>query len=192
MKYKVITTPQVTVLVDESADITRFDYLFGTKEKTIYTPEGEETVEWQNKLFGEKTWFKIIATINHSISLNVPMVRYVEWGKSWEIINAQLDGVNPHAYSLGWLDKAAQQKGAYSEEDLKNALHKMYSIFMDDDIKSKMEALKGFHTIKQNIIQSLNQKYIELETEHDDTVPYPKTRIKTNRVDGQLMAYVKQ
>jgi len=37
-----------------------------------------------------------------------------------------------------------------------------------------------------------NQEYIELEKDHDDTTPYPKTKIKTNRVNGQLMAYIKK
>ena len=78
---------------------------------------------------------------------------------------------------------------------------------MDSDLKSKMEVLKSFDTIKQNIIQSLKQEYIELETEeifHKDTktqigegsfsfkmAEIPITlEIKTRRVDGQLMAYI--
>ena len=45
-----------------------------------------------------------------------------EWSKSWEVTNSQIKGgVNPHAYRLGWLDKASQEKGIYSEDDIRKA-----------------------------------------------------------------------
>ena len=190
MKYKLIKLKgNKSVLVDESAEI---------KENTYYENNG--VVFLSDSIYNEGnnpnnsnpriTDFnnKVIATINHSISLDVPMVIYEEWGNSWEIVNSELkEGVNPSAYRLGWLGKAAQQQETlYSKEDLIN----FANLCRAYDTKNNNEV----NTIYQLRMKykNPNQEYIELEKDHDDTAPYPKTKIKTNRVNGQLMAYIKK
>jgi len=217
MKYREIKLENnKSVLVDEIA-ICKTDELYLSSIKQNIKPKCEGVIQAGDK---------IIATINHSIDLDVPMVVVED-----EVEKLALDDYNTaypsyekvtdykvvekfrsiQSYIRGF--KASQQKCIYSEEEMKEALYKMYSIFMDADIKSKMEALKGFETIKQNIIQSLNQEYIELETESDTIeIDFCRMfnieigcaldkckcedntllRMKTNRVAGQLMAYVKK
>jgi hypothetical protein len=208
MIHKVIITEQGKILVDESAEINSDDYYVAWEDNykvpqwVIYTLASE---------LNGKTPFKLIGTINHSIDKDIPMVIVED---VVEIITETLcakkgnenNTIDLNAYALGVIDgyKEAQQKGVYSEEDMKDALYKMYSIFMDSDLKSVMQKLKSFDTIKQNIIQSLNQEYIELKIEEvysGETLASAsgfslKTdaikTIKTDRVNGQLMAYVEQ
>ena len=72
-----------------------------------------------------------------------------EWSKSWEVTNSQIKGgVNPHAYRLGWLDKASQEKGIYSEDDLRKAMD------MSQELSENPNILKY---TPDDIIKSLNQ-----------------------------------
>jgi len=169
------------------------------KYKVVQSHKGEVAI----KEHGEA-----VASINHSIGLDFPMVVVLEeWSRAWEIINAQKkDGVNPHAYRLGWLDKAAQQKGGYSEEDMVN-----FSIWRSS---TNTEDFRKCNNTKEHLVlwQSLKHKYIELETKEplrdcgfcgnsmreqsrgcNEISCYRQhlKTIKTDRVNGQLMAYIK-
>ena len=100
--------------------------------------------------------------------------------------------------------RAAQQKG-YSEEDIFNFLifYNNYDVkkiggymhpTMDD--RSKIHNNKIDRRILEEYIQSLNQETIELEiADYEPTgcdFPDHIEVIKTTRVNGQLMAYIKQ
>jgi hypothetical protein len=105
-------------------------------------------------------------------------------------------------YKHGFIDgyKAAQQKGVYSEEIIISNFEEKYNEFINSgglngsssDWIDHSKLIPWF----KNYIQSLNQEYIELEMveNYDNDVSiYPNVlQIKTNRVDGQLMAYIKK
>jgi hypothetical protein len=92
--------------------------------------------------------------------------------------------------------KEAQQKGIYSEEDLRKAMNMTLEI----DPKN----ICGSRYTNNQIIQSINQEYIKLEMEEKQHFEKDKTkrvnplngvfyetRIKTDRVNDQLIAYLK-
>jgi hypothetical protein len=181
MELRVVTTEKGKILVDESAEI---------KENTNTFNEGLNGDWFYNSIYksiariGDITAydFKIIATINHSISLDVPMIIVEKAGV--------YDGFK------------AKQKGVYSEEDLisfgKKCFYKGFNKSENDDAN----CFTAWKEEAPELIMDLKQEYIELEMEYLSNdgnwkgVLLPseweidtKTRIKTNRVDGQLMAY---
>ena len=94
--------------------------------------------------------------------------------------------------------KAAQQKGVYSKEDMRKIAQAAFTI------KSNNESLLGdFDKWFTKKVESLNQETIELEMEDSKTVEKYEfdgtehgeilwaRQLKTNRVNGQLTAYVK-
>jgi len=205
MKYKVITTDGKKVVVNESAEIKEvtegyyYDFYEKACPKITHYYESDEI---------QKTEFKIIATINHSISLNVPMIIVEdEVEKLAEHSSEVQEGTYTHqhkvTYKHGFIDgyKKAQQKGVYSEEDLRVAINKAYLIGIERS--SYGEAMED------DIIQSLKQEYIELEMdlycelkdciEQNPNCVLPNNGvckaqevIKTNRdKNGQLIAYEK-
>jgi len=187
MIHKVIITEQDKILVDESAEI---------KEGDWYFIEYNKSIGYASKAFidGCKTnCFKILYTINFSLDKDLPMV----------IVEDEFKNTLEKHYSNGTVDeriafifgyKAAQQKGVYSEEDLRNA-------FRAGEIYQEGIILK---TDEDRYIKSLKQEYIELKIEEvysGETLASAsgfslKTdaikTIKTDRVNGQLMAYVEQ
>jgi len=206
MKYKVIKLEDnKSVLVDESAEIKGLYHDSFTNK--LYQSNGAEYVK-SNQVNN------VIATINHSISLDVPMVivedgveklALIEYPEYWvedngcNYIHQEYD--DNKGARLIWIKayKAAQQKGVYSEEDLRKA-------FIAGDCYGKQVSTKGNI---EDYIQSLNQEYIELETEEIYSVDnrtlsfldlkaslalqttfFPK--IKTDRADGQLIAFEKK
>jgi hypothetical protein len=165
MKYKVIKLEgNKSVLVDESAEIKEGDWFFNEDFKDI--GNSISLVEWSSKY--NKKIFKIVATINHSISLDVPMVIVEdEIGKladeySKSFIDA--DGTEEVDFIAGY--EAAQQKGVYSEEDLRKGISTGLSVgyFSAFNIDNKSKEV-------DNIIQSLNQESIELEVEQLNNKP---------------------
>ena len=64
---KTITTPQGKIIVDEYAEIKEGDYIFSAAENRVIKTQYKGNGVPYNRI-------KIIATINHSISLDVPMV----------------------------------------------------------------------------------------------------------------------
>ena len=94
--------------------------------------------------------------------------------------------------------KAAQEGGIYSEEVVKAAIDFGANLGLEDKIGNSFQWTK----IKDEYIQSLTQEYIELEMEeHTEWIetnqgqtvtPITYLKIKTDRVDGQLMAYLKK
>ena len=148
MKYKEIKLKDnKSVLVDESADVKEGDWFIGINNSI-----------WQCKLITPiKACKLIVATINHSISLDVPMIVV---------------------------------------EDKINHLKWIYNRLINVHLENK----NNDYMLKFNeIIQSLNQEYIELEMEevlipNEEGIPncFVETKVKTSRVNGQLTAYVKQ
>jgi len=259
MKYREIKLEgNKSILVDESAEIKEGDKVewfgkildcnsFSEIDNQYYIGNNFENIALEPKTVLNK----VIATINHSISLDVPMIIVEDEIKKFlfklcyydlrnpdncintseltkeELVIPQVHGKD-FANALCSCDncfygktemaeyiinKATQEKNVYSKDDLEKSLCKMYSIFMDSDLKSVMQKLKSFDAIKQNIIQSLNQEYIELEMDEIDSDcnycnrtiieqskgcpnmicfrQWVKT-IKTIKIDGQLMAYIKK
>ena len=196
MELRVVTTEKGKILVDESAEI----------KKNINTVNEGLNGDWfYNSIYksiariGDITAydFKIIATINHSISLDVSMVIVedeveklaLERYPNTHLISSSIPQIAIKAFIEGY--KAAQQKGVYSEEDMEEAFQQgMDNVDNDGCYIDKIEiAFK-------ECIEYLKQEYIELEMveNYDNDVSiYPNVlQIKTNRVDGQLMAYLKQ
>jgi len=200
MKYKVIKLEDnKSVLVDESAEVKEGYYLDG---EDIFGPFETGDILIDNK-------GKIIATINHSISLDVPMVIVEDEAEKLSkvkyptIHNSEFKS-DATANVLTKLCRgafieghyAAQQKGVYSEEDM----YMLAAKVVNDIAKNKSNADFNFFTtpkmIADEFIQSINQEYIELEMEDYLTEElalkgnFQNFRIKTNRVNGQLMAYI--
>ena len=71
MKHKVVVTKQGKVVVDETAEIK--DYYVNEKNKLIYSETHPKRLEIIN-LGNKRNRSALIATINHSISLDVPMI----------------------------------------------------------------------------------------------------------------------
>jgi len=185
MKHKLITTKQGKIVVDETAEINVNDFI--TDSYKIW--------RWldNSSLLGRN---KVLYTINFSINKDIPMViiedeveKLVKELYKMEDGNFTMNMVNTEnrrAFIAGC--KMMKEKGIYSEEVLRNAFQCGQQWVKDMTDDKEPENLNQF-------IQSLNQEYIELEIEqytqnlHKD-IWYE--RVKTDRVDGQLMAYVKQ
>jgi hypothetical protein len=228
MKYKVIKLEDnKSILVNESAGEIgsfRLEYMsnIGNPYTRIYDSMNGNTIMEIDKIDKGRIGFtyEIIATINHSISLDVPMIIVED---DVEIITEILctkkgnenNSIDLNAYALGIIDgyKAAQQKGTHSDEAMlfayieggnDGAIYE--SMAVDEDY----EAAESFSEESTNhFIKSLKQEYIELEMEEvfhkgtqekqdDGSIIFKKAEIpvtleiKTNRVKGQLMAYLKQ
>ena len=143
---KTITTPHGKVLVDESAEIKEGDWFVGINN-----------IIWQRTLINPtKPCNKIIATINHSVSLDIPMV----------IVEDEIEKLalkeNPKKTTAGYYDhwstpkrkgfkagfERAQQKGVYSEAQLRKAMD------MAQELSDNPNLLKY---TPDEIIKSLNQ-----------------------------------
>jgi len=181
MKYKVIKLEDnKSILIDESAEIKEGDYIFSSTEKRVIKTQYKNSDGFYDRN-------KIIATINHSISLDVPLVIVEDKVKKlametitnmgWDWYNTETPGREVARFC------ATQQKGVYSVEDLKIAF----------DVGRNYQ-LTGENNFNE-YLQSLKQEYIELEMISD--IPSKtvmgefESRLKTNRVNGQLMAYLK-
>jgi len=170
MKYREIKLEgNKSILVDESADIEVKDYFIveGKIEQCLSSSEADD-------LSIGSSYSKIVATINYSISLDVPMVILKDEVAKFSV---------------------SQQKNVYSEEDMMKDL-----LIKHDDLSVDY------------VIQSLKQKYVELEMKEtikecnycSKTIreqsngctniicyrQYLKT-ITTDRINGQLFAYIK-
>ena len=198
MELRVVTTEKGKILVDESAKIREGDWYIDDTNQIRQSITSDKHY-WAQRF----NYYKVIATINHSIDLNVPMVIVedeaeklaIDYDKSkfrnfkrehttTEFYETAIDGI-----IAGY--KAAQQKGVYSEEDMEEAFQQgMDNVDNDGCYIDKIEiAFK-------ECIEYLKQEYIELEMEtinQDYRFDVGQiTKIKTIRVDGQLMAYLKQ
>jgi hypothetical protein len=222
---KKITTPQGIIVVDESAEIKEDDWFYNDWCKGIFINQYAHKATLNNYsnavhlpdnqfLQNKSNCYKIIDTINHSISLDVPMVIVEDavekeantlYKKYCEDKNIDYHLLDSSVFYLGY--KASQQKG-YSEEDLRKAIS-MAICAIDPTIIGS-----AYYILEENkIINSLKQESIELDMEVDTTeidncnkfnretgciLPHCKCedgtllKIKTNRVNGQLMAYIKK
>jgi len=220
MELRVVTTEKGKILVDESADAKDGELVIqdgGLNRIGIGTHQA--SIAYTIKPL------KIMASINHSISLDVPMVivedeiekMAIDFDKSkfrnfkrehtsTEFYETAIDGI-----IAGY--KASQQKGVYSEEDLIKYLdwigemgwyyEKSTSLWVHDDEVGSFKSTEDL--VNHYKINSLGEEYIELEMEIirqnqcvNKCASYPSEclcemtkQIKTNRVNGQLMAYLK-
>lgn len=185
MKYRVVPTLIGKIIIDEITRIKPNDYY-------VAWEDNYEIPQWiiyvlVSGLNG-KTPCKIIGTINHSINKNIAMVIVEdeverladEYSKSF--IDAH--GTEEVDFIAGY--KKKEQEGVYSEKDMQ--------LCWQQAIRSYIG--KESTLFFDQYIQSLKQEYIELETEEYGTTMKDfkdvNYRIKTNRVNGQLMAYVKK
>jgi hypothetical protein len=188
MKHKVITTVQGKVVIDESAEIEEgCKYYDGINIGTAF----------KNNAGFYKDCDKIIATINHSIDLDVPMV----------IVQ---DEVEKLAYKVFPKDILETSKGCFDDinsADRNNWINGYKAAKEEEEDVYSEEDLRKYHNIMclhgniagEEFIQSLNQEYIELEMETsyldwkkgDKEKLSDTLQIRTDRVDGQLMAYIK-
>jgi hypothetical protein len=196
MKYlKIKLEDNKSVLVDDSAK-GKTGYCFNISLSKI----DKLSRDYEIGTFEEMNTHKIIATINHSISLDVPMVIVEDEVEKL----AKLNWGNVHRTGvLGFIDgyKASQQKGVYSEEDLVNLV--AFICNKEDETDTTIsESGEMPSLIVKRFIQPLKQEYIALEMERESSIGvtdtgrerkfYGEEIIKTIRIDGQLMAYVKQ
>lgn len=187
MKYKIITTDKGKVLVDKSAK-GKEGYCFNKGLNRV----DRLCRDYEKHSTEENTCFKIIVTINFSLDKDLPMVIVkdeVEKLAKEIVMKNNPNGAENFSMAVfnglvSDITKSlkAQQKDVYSEEDLIKAID--------------MARLQGSETFlvkytEDEIIQSLKQEYIELERKYDAAILFPETRLKTDRVDGQLMVYVK-
>jgi len=202
MKYNVIIVEQKKVVVDKSADIINYDdepYLLITDDYETYIHKHKGDIRPTTK------HFEIIATINHSISLDIPMIIIEDEVEklaehSSEVQEATYTPQHKITYKHGFIDgfNALQQKGVYSEEDMIRCYDGLLQNVGTCVKQSELPTSKEY-------IQSLKQEYIELEMEEkqhyekDKTKRinplngvFYKTRIKTNRINGQLITYIKK
>ena len=204
MKYREIKLEDnKSILVDESADIENKDWYWD--ENKLKVKHYFESRESFPSLIHR---FKIIATINHSIDLNVPMVivedEVMKLAKQCfkNIYNSKFIDIPRHYELLSIISKTlnykATQQKSYSEENLCNLVQQLKDytkegqVILGNDEREAKEFVNIF-------ISSLKQEYIELKMEisYLDWKKGNKEKlsdtlqIKTNRVDGQLMAYQK-
>ena len=209
MELRVVTTEKGKILVDESADAKDGELVIqdgGLNRIGIGTHQA--SIAYTIKPL------KIMASINHSISLDVPMVIVedeVEKLAKEIVIKNNPNGVENFSMNVfnglvNYITKSlkAQQKGVYSEEDLisfgKKCFYKGFNKSENDDAN----CFTAWKEEAPELIMDLKQEYIELEIEEvysGETLASAsgfslKTdaikSIKTSRVDGQLMAYLKQ
>ena len=184
MKYKIVETKAGgKVLIDESAEIKEGIDGFGC------CLDGEVFKILKNPL-KYKTNHPITATINFSISLDVPMVIVED-----EVEKLACRKYGTDIYAIESIEAfkegytAAQQKGGYSESDLRKAFREGVAYSVGSSTYFQQKPLN-----ENDYIQSLNQKELVME-EYVAEMPnihHKLYRIKTNRVDGQLTAYIKQ
>jgi len=197
---KTITTPKGKVLVDESAEIKEDTYVF-TKDRGIERVS-KPSIDFLHFRFCKKHGTKIIASINFSLHKDLPMVM-VEYEadklskvKYPTIHNSEFKS-DATANIITKLCRSAfieGRKGLYSEEVIELAIEFGLQYAFDQKMT------KQYQKDKLKFIQSLNQEPIELETECeeprecscDSNGDCLMPVIKTTRVDGQLMAYLKQ
>ena len=198
MELRVVTTEKGKILVDESAEIKEGDWFFFKTDykdhQGIYKNVYSNTVPNDSYCasgFGyclKTMCSKITATINHSISLDVPMVIVedeVEKLAKEIVIKNNPNGVENFSMNVfnglvNYITKSlkAQQKGVYSEDDLIKFVDFLESKPMRKFEKNEWKRLtnsqedepKNFKTLTdkeviQWYIESLNQDYIELEIE---------------------------
>jgi hypothetical protein len=71
------------------------------------------------------------------------------WERNWELTNSQIkDGVNPHAYRLGFLDATEIFKPSVTEESQEELWEKVWNRFMNTTNRLKtLEQLENDFTI---------------------------------------------
>ena len=169
---KTITTPQGKIMVDESAEIKEgipfWGYCWNWFDKINHFPNG------CNQSRGKVE--KIIATINHSISLDVAMVIVEdEIEKDFQLqVSEVYEGISKEFFRVDtareWHKKGYKAARVYSDSEMIQSLNQ-------EPIELEMEEVYGGETLASASGFALKTK--------------PVRTIKTTRVDGQLMAYLK-
>jgi hypothetical protein len=164
MKYKVVATAQGKVVIDETAKI---------KENTNTFSQGINGDWFYNSIYesiactGDITRFdfKIIYTINFSLDKDIPMIvvedgveKLVKSLYEMEEGNVAMNMVTSEkrrAFKEG--HKLAQQKGIYSEEDIRKA------VIFGQSVELTFVTDRGKEILIEQFIESLKQEYMELE-----------------------------
>jgi hypothetical protein len=205
MKHKVVVTKQGKVVVDETAEIK--DYYVNEKNKLIYSETHPKRLEIIN-LGNKRNRSALIATINHSISLDVPMITVEDnynMEKDWGNLRilkmvCESNGIgNAYYKEKARLElkyerlafKAGYKaRGGFSEEIVRQAFKE--GVLMPNRL------IKDIDKIEEAFIQSLKQEYIEVEMEQLNNKPSSSYstetiyKLKTTRDEnGQLIAYQK-
>ena len=206
MKLKVVTTDKGRVFVDESIGVVDddkgyfYDFNYNKITKTARDVNGD-------KYHARRDIKKIVASIDFSIDKDLPMavVEYDVQKLAVEFANDNKSKFNNwYGCRDGFIAGSNKQKGVYSEEDLisfgKKCFYKGFNKSENDDAN----CFTAWKEEAPELIMDLKQEYIELEIEEvysGETLASAsgfslKTdaikSIKTSRVDGQLMAYLKQ
>jgi hypothetical protein len=176
MKHKIIQTENYLLVVDE--DTTK------AKEGYWIIRNGIEPTFCTEHFFFDfkEPYKKIIAHLplnNSPILDGVDLLPLLEdeddvekLAKQWCLINNYNSEDMIHSNYINYIRvyqlfiqgyNKAKEKYKYTEEDLRDALYKMYSLFMSSDLKSKMEVLKKEKDISDKIIQSLQQPKMPIE-----------------------------
>ena len=203
---KTITTPQGKIIVDESAKI---------KPNTNTFIQGFNGDWFYNSVYkniariGDITSFdfKIIATINYSIDKDIPMVIVEDsynMEKDWgNLILLKIVCESTHINNAYYKEKtrleikyAEQQTGFYSLDDVHKAIdlaRKEPKIMIGDIIQLLKQECVELEMEEVYFHGSGYYKKDELSTKEQNMYSFMKEIvIKTTRVDGQLMAYLKQ
>jgi len=216
MKYKIITTPQGKMIVDESAEIKEGDAYVHTAVEHNFPKERYYNICICHKPYRKidggteyfvdgmfaKDCFKIVVSIDFSLDKDIPMVIVEEEVDVAANNNFKNSKFSSEAYKeLAYLDfksgyKAAQQKGVYSEEQLRKAFQCGQQWVHDVNHDIEPENLNQFIEFQKqdNIELEMKAECCKKYTSCNTNCRYDKDtvwKIKTTRIDGQLMAYIK-
>jgi len=162
-----ITLPQGIIVVDDSTDVKEGDYGLSKLKEVVLI----------GKKYNFNLYTKIIAS-SFFISKDIPMfvvedevekMAKLHAKKVWGVyqddihpdvmITDTLGEISQKDFIAGY--KAAQEKGVYSEEDIRNAI----KLTLEDAKKSVIWSDTYHNHLSDNIIESLNQESIEFEME---------------------------
>ena len=200
MELKVVTTDKGRVFVDESAEI------FGGNQYVDDTGLIRKAIIYDRDYWLQRPEYnRIIATIDFSLDKYLPMV-IVEDEAMKLSISKGLELYNGGNYDfengvrVGY--KAAQQKGVYTEDDMKEAFHQgMCNVDNDgcyiDDVefafKECIDYLNKECEERMELEMEMKQYKTGVKDGSVEEFCYEENRIKTDRrLDGQIIAYIKK
>jgi len=188
MKYlEVKLEGNKSLLVDENTNIRDGDWYLDDTNSVRKSITSDKDYWLQRPDYS-----KIIATINFPFDKDIPMVIVEDEIEKLAELKYPLNdalyihsvAVSRRAYIAGY--KAAQQTGGYSKEDIKQ-----FGLWLGSNIKKYKNK-----TIDELFIEfdSAVEKYVELEMEVNKYSAYGHDVfiIKTDRIDDQLVAYIKK
>ena len=167
MIHNIIKTEDYLIVGNDNNSKRGWFYCFRTKN--LFQDEGEDVLCCNGDM-------KIIAhlPLNGSPVLDgVDLLPSLE--NDVEKLAIEEVGIDGQIYNISDYESfikgyiKAKERYKYSEEDIRKALYKMYSLFMSSDLKSKMEVLKKKEDISDKIIQSIQQPKYPIAFEFEFT-----------------------